>query len=143
MHKLLILGTMLLSGILHSSFALAQSVQTGNLEANCAEPQSQLEMNVCARLGFETADKELNEAYREVRADMRKTDQFLEKRLKGAENALLKGQRAWITYRDGACETEGFVFRGGSMEPFIISACKERLTRRRTEDLRKIIDMKK
>ena len=136
MQKLSLLLTICLVAYLVPGKVLAQ-------EANCENPQSQLEMNICARLGFEAADRELNDAYRQVRADMRDTDRFLEKYLKGAEKALLKGQRAWIAYRDGACETEGFIFRGGSMEPFIISACKERLTRRRTKDLRDMINMKK
>ena len=53
----------------------------------------------------------------------------------GAEDALRQAQRDWIKFRDGACKAEGFLFRGGTMEPLIIATCLTRLTQRRTSDL--------
>ena len=109
-------------------------------QSNCANPQSQTEMNICAGEALRAADGDLNADYKLARDEMRRIDKDLPEDLRGAEKALLNGQRAWIKYRDGACNAEGFVFRGGSIEPLIISTCKERLTRQRSEDLRKLFE---
>ena len=58
--------------------------------------------------------------------------------LKGAEKALLAGQRGWIAYRDGQCDLAGFEARGGSMEPMLVSGCLADLTRKRTQELQAI-----
>lgn len=58
----------------------------------------------------------------------------------GALEALKKAQRAWIGYRDGQCELAGFEARGGSMEPMLVSGCLAELTRKRTDELRKIVE---
>jgi len=109
-------------------------------ETNCANPQTQTEMNICAGEALRAADGDLNADYKLARDEMRRIDKSLSNDMRGAEKALLNGQRAWIKYRDGACNAEGFVFRGGSIEPLIISTCKERLTRLRSEDLRKLFE---
>lgn len=103
---------------------------------NCASPMAQQEMNYCAYQDYMAADGDLNLAYKITKTAMQKMDLYLLDGNKGAAKSLLNGQRAWLKYRDLACDTEGFIFRGGSMEPLIVSVCKERLTRLRTEDLR-------
>ena len=45
-------------------------------------------------------------------------------------------QRAWIVFRDQACEAESLLARGGTMQPQLFHVCLARLTRQRTEDLR-------
>ena len=50
--------------------------------------------------------------------------------------ALRDAQRAWIAFRDRACEVEGMRYEGGSIQPMIVAGCLERLTRARSEDLR-------
>ncbi|TCD14969.1 lysozyme inhibitor LprI family protein [Oricola cellulosilytica] len=100
-----------------------------------ADDLPQQGMNWCAMRDYEAADRALNEAWPKIRARMKEVDSWQEDRLKGAEAALLKSQRAWIDYRDGQCEVEGFYARGGTLEPLIVSGCLARMTRKRTEEL--------
>ncbi len=112
-------------------------------ELNCDEPQTQMDMNFCAARELEEADSELNAVYKKVRAAMAKSDAEIatySPELKGAVDALVKGQRGWIEYRDGHCETYGFQARGGSMEPMLVAGCKAELTRTRTRELQSLID---
>ncbi len=105
-------------------------------EANCADPQSTLEMKICASRSLEVADSDLNANYQKARNAMRETDQTLKgTNLAGAEKALRDAQRVWIKYRDAACDAEGFTARGGTLEGLIVLSCRERMTRQRSEDL--------
>uniref|UniRef100_A0A2A4YW05 Lysozyme inhibitor LprI-like N-terminal domain-containing protein n=1 Tax=OCS116 cluster bacterium TaxID=2030921 RepID=A0A2A4YW05_9PROT len=104
-------------------------------EMTCYEPFSQFEMNQCALKAFELADIELNNEYKKALKAAIEIDGYLSDDLRGAKPALMAAQRAWIKYRDLACTSEGFSYRGGTMEPFLVSACKEDLTRARAERL--------
>jgi uncharacterized protein YecT (DUF1311 family) len=59
----------------------------------------------------------------------------------GYFESLLEAQRAWLRYRDAHCRTEGYIARGGSMEPMLVSGCKAHLTRMRTEELKALVDV--
>jgi uncharacterized protein YecT (DUF1311 family) len=107
---------------------------------DCGNATTQMDMNSCADKDYQAADAELNAQYKKTRAAMVEIDKGLEANLKGAEKALLAGQRAWIDYRDGECEAEGFEARGGSMEPMLVSGCKANLTRSRTKELKQLAD---
>jgi uncharacterized protein YecT (DUF1311 family) len=109
-------------------------------QANCNNPQTQTDMNICAGESLRAADGDLNADYKMARDEMRLLDSYLDGDNKGAAKALLTAQRTWIKYRDAACEAEGFTVRGGSMEPMIIATCLERLTRQRSEDLRRLFE---
>lgn len=106
--------------------------------ADCSNAVTQTDMNICADRDFQAADKELNAVYKKARAAMAASDAELDEALKGAEKALLKAQRAWVDYRDGECEAEGFQARGGSMEPMLVSGCRATLTRQRTKELKQL-----
>ncbi|HET7409058.1 MAG TPA: lysozyme inhibitor LprI family protein [Paracoccaceae bacterium] len=93
---------------------------------DCSDPQTQIEMNECAHLDYLAADEMLNAEYKRARAALGES---------GA-TALRDAQRAWIVFRDKACEVEGAQFAGGSIRPMVVAGCLARLTRRRTEDLR-------
>ncbi|WP_050773016.1 lysozyme inhibitor LprI family protein [Roseobacter sp. SK209-2-6] len=110
------------------------------LAESCIDPQTTLEMRLCASQDYEAADAELNAVYKEARAVMKALDQDLPENLKGAGEALLQAQRAWIPFRDKACESEGFLFRGGSFEPLTVLHCKTELTRQRSEQLRFLLE---
>jgi uncharacterized protein YecT (DUF1311 family) len=108
---------------------------------DCANAQTQMEMNFCAAQEFETADAELNALWKDARAAAKALDEDQpQENMKGAAAALLAAQRAWITYRDGQCELEGFSARGGTMEPMLVSGCKAELTRTRNAQLKAFID---
>ena len=105
-------------------------------QVNCADPVTQVALNLCAEADFRAADAELNRAYKSAREMMRQVDAALPAPQGGAEVALRDGQRAWISFRDQACLAEAYVWTGGSAQPMIHSRCKARLTRQRAADLR-------
>lgn len=104
---------------------------------------TQVEMNACAAAELARVDADLNAAYAEARSAMRQrdasqtADQTADQT--GAERTLRDAQRAWIAYRDLACAAEGFLVRGGSIEPLVVLMCKTRLTQTRVDDLRGLI----
>lgn len=107
---------------------------------DCSNAQTQAEMTECAVNDFDAADKALNAQWKRTRAAMVETDANLDADQKGAEKALLKGQRAWIDYRDGQCEAEGFSARGGTLEPMLVASCKAHLTDLRTKELKSMAE---
>ncbi len=109
-------------------------------KANCKNPQTQMEMNICSQRDYEAADKALNAQYQTTRKAMKKWDADSSSDLKGAEDALVKAQRAWVVYRDAQCISSGFQAHGGSMEPMLISGCQADLTRKRIEELKELTE---
>jgi uncharacterized protein YecT (DUF1311 family) len=107
-------------------------------EANCAEPATQIDMNLCADRAWKLADEDLNLAYGFAKEMMATIDAGLPSDEQGAAKALTEAQRAWISFRDAGCAAEGFRVRGGSMEPMVVGQCLERVTRARTEELRSL-----
>jgi uncharacterized protein YecT (DUF1311 family) len=111
---------------------------TANAKATCVYDGTQTEMTLCAKAHFEDADAELNRIWPNAILKAKKSDgpncddsndQC------GFEKALLKSQRAWIEFRDRQCAFEGFDARGGSLEPMLISVCRERMTLDRIKQL--------
>lgn len=126
-----------------SAFALAMltipiaAADTDKLD--CTAPQTQIDMTMCAGQDYAAADAQLNAAYRKARAAMQSFDANLLPDQRGAAQALLEAQRAWITFRDAACKAEGYPYYGGTIQPMIVSECLARLTRRRTDDLTNLV----
>jgi uncharacterized protein YecT (DUF1311 family) len=104
-------------------------------EVDCSAPQAQVEMTFCAEQGWLAADAELNQAWDRAKATAQSLDADQPATMRGIWQALLDGQRAWITYRDKTCEAEGGFMRGGTAEPMVIYACRERLTWIRVDEL--------
>lgn len=92
----------------------------------CIEPQVQGLMNACAAKDFAAADGALNTAWKPAKS-------FADAIGKGA--ALLSAQRAWLKYRDAACDVHASPFEGGSIQPLIYSTCMSELTTQRTQML--------
>ncbi len=98
----------------------------------CEDAVTQADLNDCTALAYEAADEELNLAYEAVLEAARPDDSSPASR---AEDSLRAAQRAWVGFRDAACESEAALWDGGSAQPMIRSGCLERLTMQRTEDL--------
>ncbi|UIK04056.1 lysozyme inhibitor LprI family protein [Neorhizobium galegae] len=109
-------------------------------KANCKNPQTQIEMNICSQRDYDAADKALNAQYQTTRKAMKAWDADAMSELKGAEDALVKAQRAWVAYRDAQCISTGFQAHGGSMVPMLISGCQADLTRKRTAELKELTE---
>ena len=96
---------------------------------DCSDPGNlpQQHMNVCAARAYERADRAMNVAWKTLRAS--------EAGRRGEADPLLRAQQAWLTFRDAQCEAETAQFEGGSIRPFLVAGCRERLTTLRTQDL--------
>ncbi len=122
--------------MLSLSLAAAQNDQP---DVDCDNATTQMELNICAGRDYQEADDELNAVYKKAVAAAETMDRELkdiDEQLVGALDALRRGQRAWIGYRDGQCDLAGFEARGGSMEPMLVSGCLADLTRKRTAELK-------
>ncbi len=109
-------------------------------QPDCKEPQTQADMTICAGQDLADADKALNAQYQVTRNVLKERDAGASAELKGGVEALVKAQRAWLAYRDAQCASAGFQARGGSMEPMLISMCEADLTRKRTAELKALVD---
>ena len=95
-----------------------------------APGQSQQEMNAEAAESFKKADKELNEVYAKVLANL--DDQ--------AKENLKKSQRAWVAWRDAeAAFRADAEARGGSMWPLVHEGIRSRLTKERVKSLKELL----
>ncbi|QLL62861.1 lysozyme inhibitor LprI family protein [Sinorhizobium mexicanum] len=130
-----------LSGLLLLSAVSAAAQEQPRVD--CQNAVTQMDMNICAGQDYDRADADLNNIYKQAVAAMKAMDKELgeiDAAYPGAEQALKKAQRAWIGYRDGQCELAGFEARGGSMEPMLVSGCLAELTRKRTSELKQLLE---
>ena len=123
----------------------AQAAEPLNTEWSCDDPIMQQEMNWCAARDFEVADERLNAQWPITAAAMKARDAAFadyagNDTREGYFESLLESQRGWLRYRDAHCRVEGYYARGGSLEPLLISTCKARLTRMRTDQLRELVE---
>jgi len=106
---------------------------------DCSNAQTQADMNQCAADDYRKADAAMNAQWAETRAAMLAWDKASPASdNNGAAKRLLASQRAWLAYRDAACDVEGYSVEGGSMQPLIVSSCLAELTMRRTEELKSL-----
>ena len=97
---------------------------------DCANANTQLELNTCADQEFEEADVELNRVYNRLKA--RPNDDV-------AAKLLTKAQRVWLAFRDAECAYATSKSVGGSIYPMLVVFCRTGLTRDRTADLREYL----
>ncbi|MBB3589834.1 uncharacterized protein YecT (DUF1311 family) [Rhizobium sp. BK529] len=128
------------TGLIGAAMMLLAASAAHAEDADCENAQTQADMTSCAQARYDKADKGLNAQYKLTRTAMVAIDKDLDGDMKGAEQALLKAQRAWITYRDAQCENYGFQARGGTMEPMLVAGCLADLTDLRTKELKELAD---
>ena len=127
--------------IVAAALLLLAQTEIAEPDQVCDDPQTQLAMNTCASMDFEQADARLNEQWRETAEHMRSLDAGIDRETDsqpGHFETLLEGQRAWLAFRDAQCQSEGFLARGGSVQPMLVSHCKAYLTELRIEQLRNL-----
>lgn len=115
--------------------AMLAASAAGAQEIDCDTAQVQLELTFCAERDWKIADADLNAAYKAAQKLMASIDAELPKAEQGAASSLRDAQRAWVTFRDAACNAEGFTWHGGSGEPMIVYGCRAMLTRERAAGL--------
>ena len=120
-------------------FMLANSAHAQDA-VDCANAQTQADMNICSQQDFDTADAAFNALWPDAQAFADGADVDLPADQQGYSQALLESQRAWLAFRDAECTLQGFGARGGSLEPMLISGCKATLTNDRVKALQAMID---
>lgn len=113
---------------------------------NCANPSAQQEMNWCAAQDFHKADGAMNAQWKLTTAEMKRRDKRDGKPTDGRPGhsaTLLAAQRAWLKYRDAHCDLQGYLFRGGSMEPLMVATCRTALTETRTRELLEFVEVER
>ncbi|MEW4449699.1 lysozyme inhibitor LprI family protein [Qipengyuania sp. JC766] len=108
-------------------FAGSAGAQHMNADGPCPDATSTVEMANCFSAALEDADAELNATYKTLMSALDDEEKA----------ALRAAQRAWITYRDRACEAEALPYRGGSARGVVQLACLEAATRERTAFMRR------
>jgi uncharacterized protein YecT (DUF1311 family) len=98
----------------------------------CAGAVTQADLNECSHAAYLAADEDLNLAYEAALDAARQIDAWSEAR---AQDRLRVAQRAWVAYRDAACDAETAQEEGGSIHPLLYASCLERLTILRSDDL--------
>jgi uncharacterized protein YecT (DUF1311 family) len=91
----------------------------------CSNAQTQVDLNSCASISYQTADAKLNAAYKKLVAGH---DGLLKQK-------LVKAQRLWIQFRDANCDYEGEGVSGGSAAPMVYFGCLAQMTTARTKTL--------
>lgn len=108
---------------------------------DCAHPQTQTGLTFCAGQELDFADAALNAAYARAVEVARARD--AEGQFGSAvpiTDLLRDAQRAWLPFRDTACDLESTAWGGGTGQSMAYLMCKTRLTKRRTEDLKLFTD---
>ena len=121
--------------------ALAAAAQ--DPEIDCDNAMAQIELNACAYKEYERADAAMNAQWKITAARMKAIDADFDRsqdNRPGYFDTLLAAQRAWLTYRDKHCASEGYTMRGGSAEPMVISGCQTQLTDARTKQLKDLME---
>ena len=108
-------------------------------DIDCANAITQMDMNQCAHDDWEAADAELNQVYKQAMRLLKTWDADLPADERGGANALKEGQRAWITFRDKACEAESYAMKGGSAQPLLVYGCMRQLTLERVGHLKGLL----
>ena len=122
---------------------LLLSAMAAEPAVDCDNAMAQFELNACAYQEYERADAALNAQWKLTAAAMKANDRELDRssdNRPGYYDTLLAAQRAWLTYRDKHCASEGYTMRGGSAEPMMISGCMRKLTEERTKELKDLIE---
>jgi uncharacterized protein YecT (DUF1311 family) len=110
-------------------------------DVDCAEAVTQVEMTYCAEQAWLRADEDLTLAWGLAIEEARAIQSALPADAPvDVEEDLRAAQRVWIEFRDRACTAESHRAWGGSMMPMLVYACRERLTERRRQDLRRFAE---
>ena len=104
--------------------SLAQDV------VNCSNPQTTLEMKICASQDYEKSDKKLNQVYQQLKPKLRENQR----------KKLVDAQRTWIDFRDKNCDFEASGVEGGTLEPVVKLGCLTNITNQRVKDLQRYSD---
>jgi uncharacterized protein YecT (DUF1311 family) len=93
---------------------------------DCANAQTQIDMNACSARKAPDADPSLSRIYARLRMKYRDSP---------TSSELSAAQSAWLAFRAAACRFSAGRYFGGSMAPLFRNGCLEQLTAARTAQL--------
>ena len=109
--------------------SLSQTEQLIAQKVNCNNPQTTVNMRICADREYQTADKKLNQIYRQLQAKLSRNQ----------KQRMTNAQLAWIKFRDANCDYERGQFEGGTMASHIGISCLADMTEKRTKELQEYL----
>jgi uncharacterized protein YecT (DUF1311 family) len=129
--------------VMAAIFAAPAALAQRDILPNCVDPFFQAEINLCAEVDRDAADREMAAVYEQALAQYREQDRMIaeeEPRYAGAEMLLRESQKAWATSSSDFCAARTLSAQGGSMGTAVRFSCLAMLTRSRTEVLRWMLD---
>jgi uncharacterized protein YecT (DUF1311 family) len=107
------------------------SAEDARRDYNSCDSGETRSMKICGFYLLTKEDVRMNRLYKAAVKDAKQFEY---------EASLVRAQRAWLTYRDAACELEGQAGAGGgSAEGLYVLSCKAELTKERADRLERII----
>ena len=133
-----------LSIILFFCFEVTLKSQT-NESINCDSAITQYEMNICAKLAFTKADKELNNIYNNILSSFQKStaeniDTLNFEYYRKIERSFIEAQKKWLEYRDAYCKVFELKYEGGSLMQLVYYDTMTILTESRIKELKIFLD---
>jgi uncharacterized protein YecT (DUF1311 family) len=125
-----------------SNFALilALLAAPAGAEPDCTSPVTS-EINECARIRFEAADKALNVEYQQVLESLaRSTVDPTQTQYKDARRMLIHAQRAWVVFRKKDCDAVFEYWRDGTIRTSMYFECMTNRTEQRTREIASFIE---
>lgn len=120
-----------------SPLVLAAPAKAQDIEVDCENAISNVEMTYCGWQEFERADAELNEVYKDAIRHIKASGRDLPAGADAWEKKLREAQRAWVAFRDLNCdELLGIEWGGGTGTNLAIATCRTEMTNARIKTLR-------
>lgn len=94
---------------------------------DCANATSQADMTACAGTAYKKTDAELNAAYKQIIARLKPNP--------AATKLLVTAQRNWLSFRDAECAFSSSGVAGGSIQPMLVTQCRDDLTHKRVKEI--------
>lgn len=115
-------------------------VEAAEEEHVCHGIQISVHVDDCIRQQYATADQQLNYAYKLLMADIDAQYKLAPKLGADFKSSIKMAQQAWLGFRDSNCALEVFEIERGTPEHNkTIKACKLRMTKLRTQEIKSIL----
>jgi uncharacterized protein YecT (DUF1311 family) len=99
------------------------------------------EIDECARIRFEAADRELNVEYQQVLESLaRPTVDPTQTQYKDARRMLIQAQKAWVAFRKKDCDAVREYWREGPLQTSMYFECMTNRTEQRTKEIASFIE---
>ena len=105
---------------------------------DCAKAMTTLDINHCAKLELDEAERELNQAYQKLVKQLSQPDTEYEN-FTELRQSLKEAQRAWIKFRELDCDTQFLLYGSGTIRTVAYLGCMRERAVQRTNELNQYI----